>query len=78
MDFSQNNISANNSNSFGLQANFLNKKSGGLNFGMKTNNNQSAYYLKKLYIRLETKRCNKGSVSKPVRWYKFTNSTILT
>ena len=29
MDFSQNNISANNSNSFGLQANFLNKKSGG-------------------------------------------------
>ena len=47
MDFSQNNISANNSNSFGLQANFLNKKSGVLNFGMKTNNNQSAYYAKK-------------------------------
>ena len=45
MDFSQNNISANNS-SFGLQTNFLNKKHAGLNFGMKTNNN-SAYYAKK-------------------------------
>lgn len=47
MDFAQNNVSANNNNGFGLQTNFLNKKPAGLNFGMKTNNNNSAYYAKK-------------------------------
>ena len=47
MDFLQNNISLNNNNSFGLQTGFLNKKPVGLNFGMKTNNNNSAYYAKK-------------------------------
>jgi len=48
MDFSQNNISTNSSNSFGLQTNFLNKKPAGLNFGMKTNNNNnSGFYAKK-------------------------------
>ena len=47
MDLSQNNISCNSSNSFGLQTNFLNKKPAGLNFGMKTNNSCSAYYAKK-------------------------------
>ena len=46
MDFAQNNISAN-YNGFGLQTNFLNKKPSGLNFGMKTNNNNTAYYAKK-------------------------------
>ena len=47
MDFTHNNISASNSGGFGLQTNFLNKKPVGLNFGMKANNNNSAYYAKK-------------------------------
>lgn len=47
MDLSQNNISSNSNNSFGLQTNFLNKKSAGLNFVMKTNNNNSGFYAKK-------------------------------
>ena len=54
MDLSQNSISSNSSNSFGLQTNFLNKKPAGLNFGMKTNNNNTAYYAKKgepMYVK---------------------------
>ena len=54
MDLSQNSISTNSSNSFGLQTNFLNKKPAGLNFGMKTNNNNTAYYAKKgepMYVK---------------------------
>ena len=47
MDLSQISISSNSNNSFGLQTNFLNKKPAGLNFGMKTNNNNTAYYAKK-------------------------------
>ena len=48
MDLSQNSISSNSSNSFGLQTNFLNKKPAGLNFGMKiNNNNNSGFYAKK-------------------------------
>jgi hypothetical protein len=47
MDLSQNSILSNSSNSFGLQTNFLNKKPAGLNFGMKANNNNSAYYAQK-------------------------------
>lgn len=47
MDLSQNNISSNNSNSFGLQTNSFNKKTAGLNFGIKTNNNNSCFYAKK-------------------------------
>ena len=46
MDFSQSSISANNSG-FGIQTNFLNKKPACLNFGMKTNTNNTAYYAKK-------------------------------
>lgn len=45
MDFSQNNISSNNSG-FGLQANFNNKLSG-LNLGTQKNNNNTTYYAKK-------------------------------
>ena len=47
MDFSQNNILSNSNNGFGLQANLFNKKPGGINFGLKTNNNTGAFYAKK-------------------------------
>ena len=46
MDFSQNNISPNNGNNFGMQTNFLNKKPAGLNFSAKINKNET-YYAKK-------------------------------
>ncbi len=53
MDLFQNVISSNNSKGFGLQTNFINKKSASSNLVMKTNYN-SVYYAKKgepMYIK---------------------------